>query len=104
MTKTEALKAAIDGKKVSVNIFAIKWNGKYFSDDDGLEYCIATLPDNGWQIVPEYVDFAEAWKAYEKGRVIQAAQTGNKKKKLLGLVQMFDEFEIRNKWLILEDE
>ena len=52
----------------------------------------------------EYVDFAEAWKAYEKGRVIQAAQTGNKKKKLLGLVQMFDEFEIRNKWLILEDE
>ena len=108
MKKNESLKAAIDGKKVSHKSwdsnFYITWDGSLFRTEVGEIYYFKHACDSEWQIVPEYVDFAEAWNAYEKGRVIQAAQTGNKKKKLLGLVQMFDEFEIRGKWLILEDE
>ena len=112
MTKNEALKEVIDGKKVrntnwsQPNLDRIWFNGKQFMfGHEGCELLLdcASDYDTGWEIVPEYVDFAMAWKAYQKEKVIQSVQTGNKKNKSCGILQKFDEFEISGKWLILED-
>ena len=117
MTRNEALKAAIDGKKVKL----IEWGknqylyfdslrARFYYFDGNEEFATFSMaetdirnPHGTWQIVPEYVDFAEAWKAYQKEKVIQSVQTGNKKNKSCGILQKFDEFEISGKWLILED-
>jgi len=79
MTKTEALKAAIDGERVYIlgknDSVYVYWDGhRFLSHDDFDErYTFFDLADyNGeWRIVPKTVDFATAWKAYEEGKTIQ---------------------------------
>ena len=109
MTKNEALKAAIDGKKIQhnewANDFYFYFDGNKFCTNSGADFFPSKAnKDNVWQIVPEYVSFTEAWKAFENGKIVQSTQTGNKKKKSDNILQKFDEHEIRGKWLILEDE
>ena len=116
MTKTEALKAAIDGKKIRCDEWVnqqayVFWRENCFihkSEINGnSEQATAQITYPGfvtWQIVPEYVDFAEAWKAYENGKTIQDMFTHlyNKKEERCRFVD-FDSKSIRGKWLILED-
>ena len=113
MTKNEALKASIDGKKVrninwlQPNLDRIWFNGKQFMfGHEGCELFLdgASDYDTGWEIVPEYVDFAEAWNAYEEGKCVKSI-TGyvyslKDESNIDGLLIK----EIRGKWLILEDE
>lgn len=115
MTKNEALKAAIDGKKVRRSTWNekeyIQFYGGRFVDEDGREITDFSWADsNKWQIVPEYVDFATAFKAYEEGKAIQSVdgdQLGEisvyhkSEKKYFGLC--VDAWEIRGKWIILDD-
>lgn len=120
MTKNEALKAAIDGKKIKClqwgnqNAYVF-WSGQNFyhvSKVDGYTgeatVQIGLEQFNDWEIVPEYVDFATEWKAYEEGKMIKCCHYGQSYKK--GLHDRcpanpikFSTSEIRGKWLILED-
>ena len=121
MTRNEALKAAIDGKKVRL----IEWGknqylyfdslrARFYYFDGNEEFATNSMaatdirnPHGTWQIVPEYVDFAEAWKAYEEGKTIQSAVSYdkyNKKQEQSICFMRFCRKEIRGKWLILEDE
>ena len=123
MTRNEALKAAIDGKKVRL----IEWGknqylyfdslrARFYYFDGNEEFATNSMaatdirnPHGTWQIVPEYVDFAEAWKAYEAGKKIQPEAFVNKKAFIkknfeLNFDNSFKESYIRGKWLILEDE
>lgn len=121
MTKNEALKAAIDGKRVRCLEWPnqngyVKWNGEqfvYFMSNKS-SYCVCdcefSMPGFiTWEIVPECVDFAEAWKAYENGNKVESvfsrikfkiniSNKGNRPQ------HYFSDREIRGKWLILEDE
>jgi hypothetical protein len=75
MNKNEALKAAIDGKKIIPKDW--NWIGDYiywndykflFHHANGKEEEIQfVFNNNDWEIVPEYVDFFTAWQAYEEG-------------------------------------
>lgn len=119
MTKNEALKAAIDGKKLT----SVFWNGSYFAwDENKMEFFgvqssgkinptwnikeIANISSSDWEIVPEYVDFAEAWKAYEDGKRIRsvASECEWLKSTVGSAYHSFSTTEIRGKWLILEDK
>lgn len=111
MTKNEALKAAIDGKKIRLPHFHkqeyVVWHETCFAfhyENGHLEKATFCLERNdNWEIVPEYVDFAEAWKAYENGKAIQSTSSGEKyQNKQYGAFIRVD--AIRGKWLILEDE
>ena len=124
MTKNEALKAAIDGKKIrclewpNQNGYAI-WNGEqfvYFMSNKSI-YCVCdcefSMPGFiTWEIVPEYVDFAEAWKAYDAGKTIKSEFWGScdvitkNKEPIRDSIYRwcFTPAEIRGKWLILEDK
>lgn len=117
MKKNEALKAAIDGKKVSHKSwdsnFYITWDGSLFRTEVGEIYYFKHACDSEWQIVPEYVDFAEAWNAYEKGKKILPQRWVKDRKDsdyyqksltLTELDRVFTDRDIRGKWLILEDE
>ena len=115
MTKNEALKAAIDGKKVKYHGWVgdeclyFRECGFVFKDKKDREFindkimCILSGYNDGeWEIVPEYVDFATAWKAYEEGKTIQSTSSGEKyQNKQCGAFIRID--SIRGKWLILED-
>ena len=114
MTKNEALKAAIDGKKIKClqwgnqNAYVF-WSGQNFyhvsnvnGDTDKATVQIGFEQFNDWEIVTEYVDFATAWKAYEEGKTIQSTSSGEKyQNKQCGAFIRID--SIRGKWLILED-
>ena len=115
MTKNEALKAAIDGKKIRND----RWMPEcYLCFKENQFFVIGpsapegnSLHSNGlaystgnWQIVPEYVDFAEALKAYRNSATIKSI-TGEKyslKREDESLCVNLKEIE--GKWLILEDE
>lgn len=112
MTKSEALKAAIDGKKVrntnwsQPDLDRIWFNGKQFMfGHEGCELLLdgASDYDTGWEIVPEYVDFATALKAYEAGKTIRSEKSGTTYPHRNKLLRSFDLTDIRGKWLILED-
>ena len=108
------MKAAIDGKKVRptketpieyvyfhCGNFIIKWN-------NGVrDYGVPSYAD--WQIVPEYVDFAEAWKAYEEGKTVHSVFSdinynkhweGTKPSHIPSILTT----EIRGEWIILEQD
>ena len=117
MTKNEALKAAIDGKKIRNKCWTtpqdvyIFWDGNKFLFADGFHFQEENMQSrihDGWQIVPEYVDFATAWKAYEEwpDRKTIQDEFGKKYKKIQNgcNFNFFGETAIRGKWLILEDE
>ena len=114
MTKNEALKAAIDGKKVRLPHFHqqeyVVWHETCFAfhyENGHLEKATFCLERNdNWEIVSEYVDFAEAWKAYEAGKTIKAKSgctyTSADTCGFAKITMIID--DIRGKWLILEDE
>ena len=112
MTKNEALKAAIDGKKVRCLGWQTEekllFDGKQFvfinsdGESDRVYDCLNYSDD--WQIVPEFVDFAEAWKAYEDGKTIKSIPCDAEYWVTDGIVDAFTSEQIRGKWLILEDE
>ena len=114
MTKNEALKAAIDGKKIRLPHFHqqeyVVWHETCFAfhyENGHLEKATFCLERNdNWEIVPEYVDFAEAWKAYDNGKRIRSvASECEWLKSTVGLdYHSFSTTEIRGKWLILEDK
>ena len=123
MSKNEALKAAIDGKKVRNSAFTfsdsyVKWNGTRFVFNGGggdtsmteIPYDTVLVFENHWEIVPEYVDFAEAWKAYENGKGLRSCTDGHdwikEAETEFGRSNMksFSRNNIRGKWLILEDK
>ena len=108
MTKTEALKAALDGKKISHKSwdskFYITWDGSLFRTEVGEIYYFNHACDSEWQIVTEPVDFATALKAYRNSATIKSI-TGEKyslKREDESLCVNLKEIE--GKWLILEDE
>lgn len=118
MTKNEALKAAIDGKTVRKGSWSGIANLTYgkdgfvLIDSDGnkapeetIFRLFRTTMSGDWEIVPNQVDFATAWKAYENGKTVQDMFTDlyNKKEERCRFVN-FDSKSIRGKWLILEDE
>ena len=122
MTKNEALKAAIDGKKVKCESWLnknkyIEWQKhrfvvRAFGCDNQQDACdsISLYNNDDWQIVYETVDFATAWQAYERGETIQSCVSGRKHKiESLSLIgesgnMMFMLIhDIRGEWLILED-
>lgn len=113
MTKNEALKAAIDGKKVT-NRNLREGDYVYWEDNCFMFYSARlnehsraesslTLVD-GWELVPEYVDFATAWKAYEAGKTIKSIPCDAEYWVTDGIVDAFTSEQIRGKWLVLEDE
>lgn len=125
MTKNEALKAAIDGKQVKAPLWddgiylvwesgTFKIYSSYLKGGASIygsrfsENPVCHAVDDGWQIVPKYVDFAEAWKAYESGKTIKCVHYSQQYKKSWFTCPAkpctFTENEIRGKWLILEDE
>ena len=115
MTKNEALKAAIDGKKVTFakksNVVYIYWDGMQFMSHDSFgsrpaDFKLRAYENQDWQIVPEFVDFAEAWKAYDNGKRIRsvASECEWLKSTVGSAYHSFSTTEIRGKWLILEDE
>lgn len=115
MNKNEALKAAIDGKKIrpldgcrveyicfdrQSNRFLLKWTG---------ESAVDTFNGDGWnisdwEIVSEYVDFATAWKAYEVGKIIKGESGKEYQRNEHEHHWRFSTDDIRGKWIILEDE
>ncbi len=112
MTKNEALKAAIDGKKIRNKYWIpqdvyIFWDGNGFVFTDGNHFHPEKMQsriNDGWQIAPEYVDFATALKAYRNSATIKSI-TGEKyslKREDESLCVNLKEIE--GKWLILEDE
>lgn len=109
MTKNEALKAAIDGKRISHKSwdskFYITWDGSLFRTENGETYYFnhACLID--WQIVPDTVDFATAWKAWDRERkTIKSLSSQNVFNKGSNKCSaIFDAQEIRGQWIILED-
>ena len=116
MTKNEALKKCIDGAKIRHKGYRennlIYFDGEKFVLTDGFISMNADGPafahKDGWQIVPEYVDFATAWKAYEEGKNIKSycatyCHTNKPQKRQMGLQSILIS-EIRGQWLILEDE
>ena len=111
MTKNEALKAAIDGKKVrntrwsQPEIDSIWFDGRNFRfGNNRVSLVVGSALDYeyGWQIVPEYVDFSEAWDAYEAGKAIQAQNSGITYHQRNKFLQGFIISDVRGKWLILE--
>lgn len=116
MTKNEALKKCIDGAEIRHKGYRennlIYFDGEKFVLTDGFISMDADGPafahKDGWQIVPKYVDFAEAWKAYEKGKEIVSVSHNNIKRRYGTYVNdknvRFLPEEIRGKWLITEDE
>ena len=78
MTKIEALKAAIDGKKVSHRSwdskFYVIWDGSIFKTEAGEPYYFKHSCNVDWFILPELVSFNEAWKAYEEGKAIKSVK------------------------------
>ena len=116
MTKNEALKKCIDGAKIRHKGYRennlIYFDGEKFVLTDGFISMDADGPSlahkDEWEIVPEYVDFAAAWKAYEAwpDRKTIQDEKGTKYKKLQNgcNINFFGDTEIRGKWLILEDE
>ena len=117
MTKTEALKAAIDGKKIRCDEWVnqqayVFWRENCFihkSEINGnSERATAQITYPSfvtWKIVHEYVDFAEAWKAYEQGKRIRSVQSGctyDKKGEMFTII-IITTVEIRGQWIVLED-
>ena len=107
MTKNEALKAAIDGKKVRCRhckehdlahrmLDSIRGNAQAFLDK--------SIDDSGFEIVPEYVDFAEALKAYRNSATIKSSTGEKYSLKREDETLCVNLKEIEGKWLILEDE
>ena len=117
MTKNEALKKCIDGAKIRHKEYRennlIYFDGEKFVLTDGFISMNADGPafahKDGWQIVPEYVDFAKAWEAHESGKVIvsefwgSADSIAKKQDPETSFRWCFTPAEIRGKWLILED-
>jgi len=122
MKKNEALKLAIDGKKVhhiaSPKVYYVFKNGEFMRFDGytwlptytrsapTCKYAIKSEPEDGWEVVPEYVTFAEAWKAYEDGKEIISVRFRNSKRKNSiycddKSVRFLPE-EIREQWIVLE--
>ena len=116
MTKNEALKAAIDGKKVRNErwvpecYLCFKENqffviGPSAPEGNSLHANGLNYSTGKWQIVPEYVDFAYAWKAYEDGKKVQSFK-GYVYEKLFNQDRFqvcFTMDEIRGQWQILDD-
>ena len=113
MTKNEALKAAIDGKRVQHeswnNYYYITWDGSVFKTEAGERYYFYHASNVGWQIMPELVSFDEAWKAYEQGKKIQSEFWGSVEvvskgaEPKTGYRWCFTPAEIRGQWQILDD-
>lgn len=112
MNKNEALKASIDGAKIRpVPKYPHDMDYVYF---DGSIFCIKyksgrevkcwLLGDCEWEIVPEYVDFATAWKAYEAGKIIKGESGKEYQRNEHEHHWRFSTDDIRGKWIILEDE
>lgn len=111
LTKNEALKKCIDGAKICHKGYRpnnliyfdgekfILTNGDVSMDADGP----ALAHEDGWQIVPEYVDFKTAWRAYEEGKLIQSKDGTIHKRSKEEPIGWFAAQEIRGKWQILED-
>ena len=116
MTKNEALKAAIDGKKIRcvqwVNQNAyVFWSGQNFyhvpkvgGNTETATAQIVLEQFNDWQIVPEYVDFATALKAYRNSATIKSITGEKYSLKREDETLCVNLKEIEGKWLILEDE
>ena len=117
MTKNEALKKCIDGAKICHEDYRpnnfIYFDGEKFILTNGDVSTNAGSPafalahKDGWKIVPEYVDFATAWKAHEEGKTIQSvinSKPFDTYKKSEDTNRGIFTDEIRGKWLILEDE
>ena len=110
MTKNEALKAAIDGKKVKHKNWErsyVYWNNCCFTacydSHDNHIFMPSSAPLDGWQILPELVSFDEAWKAYEQGKHIVSIPGDAEYWDTDGIVDAFTSDQIRGKWEILDD-
>lgn len=106
MTKNEALKACIDGKKVRLPYWAeddmyMYFYGSTFRTKGGDVAYLANWSDVGWQIVSETFDFATAWKAVNQGKGIQSKESGKSYYKVYSSVPLYS-FEIDGEWLILD--
>lgn len=109
MTKTEALKAAIDGEKIRNERMSraetyMMWDRERFVVSIGGS--IIRTPDitsfmlgENWSIVPKTVNFATAWKAYEAGHKIKHASWGSSERLRDGSLITPD--DIRGPWLVL---
>lgn len=112
MTKNEALKAAIDGKKIVHPSFCddsyVYFNGRQFmrsciNPKDDFAIGDSMHPTDGYEIVIEYVGFAEAWEAYEEGKEVKS-NSSNWHKRWEHEDTSVLLSDIRGKWLILEDK
>ena len=97
----QVIQAIRDGRQVKIRgydpIETSVWSGNktlYLKD----------LLGDDWEIVPEHVDFAEAWKAYEEGKTIKSIPCDAEYWVTDGIVDAFTSEQIRGKWLILEDK
>jgi len=102
----QVIQAIRDGKQVLVDNYDPIIQSKWTSENS---ICLNLLLSDKWEIVPEYVDFAEAWKAYEEGKTIKSLgdsrwQTEKYSKKISQDFCAFTAKEIRGKWGILEGE
>ena len=108
MTKNEALKAAIDGKKIfhPEILRPIHFDGNGFVCSEGHDMFMTTFSDDDdWGIYIETVDFFAAWQAYEEGKTIQwGPMRFSKKNEKSASSWAFPRDSIRGKWIILEDE
>jgi len=118
MNKIEALKAALDGKKINCTNWNDPQGGYLFWDSNrffyhcnieknDFDYAHLLCFETGWQILPTLVDFATALKAFEQGKTIRATE-----KSIFGYESYqkgarpnpaFTLSEIRGKWEIMED-
>ena len=107
MTKNEALKATIEGKKVRVKTWQEDDVVHFMLDRIGMSvraFMDEKIPEANYEIVPEYVDFATAWKAYEAGKIIKGESGKEYQRNEHEHHWRFSTDDIRGKWIILEDE
>ena len=112
MTKAEALKACLEGKKIRSTkwkpdeyIYFSKSNDCFYNQNDQLKN-VNNIPHYGdYVIAVMCVDFETAWKAYEFGRKI--SMDGKSYWSKIGEIsslRAFSPSDIRSKWIILEDD
>lgn len=115
MNRNDALKAMIDGKRVKPRhpgyVLGTPIDYLYFDGcqfrvvyKDGNNIACPVIGEDVWEIVPDYVDFAEAYKQYKNGRAIQPC-TGELYQKDSNYYDNLcvREKEIDGKWVISED-